>query len=90
MGGSQAEGSPFRKGKTQLGEILVTPIDDRDNRAALTLRIAFSVIDTCLDDQMHGALYGRLPFAKIGFGVLGQIGLQFYIRPVVQVDTCWP
>ena len=84
MGGSQAEGSPFRKGKTQLGEILVTPIDDRDNCAALTLGIAFSVIDTCLDDQMHGALYGRLPFAKIGFGVLGQIGLQFYIRPVVQ------
>jgi hypothetical protein len=25
----------------------------------------------------HGHLYGRLPFAKIGLGVLGQIGCSF-------------
>ena len=56
VGGSQAEGSPFREGKTQLGEILVAPIDCRDNCAAVTLGLAFSVIDTCLDDQTHGVL----------------------------------
>jgi len=39
---------------------------------------------------MHGVLYGRLPFAKDDAGVLGTDRLQFYIRPVVQADTCWP
>ena len=41
-------------------------------------------------DYVHIALYGRLPFAKGDFGVLGQIGCSSISGLFVQVEPCWP
>jgi hypothetical protein len=50
---------PAFRGPEQLGQ-WVTQGDDGDTRKKF--------------GKGHVDLYGRLPFAKIGFGVLGQIG----------------
>lgn len=47
-------GTLLSKGKTHRRHILIAPIDDGDNRAAVTIGGALSVITTCLDSHPHG------------------------------------
>jgi hypothetical protein len=63
-GARQAKGLPFHEGQTRLGEIQVAPIQRRDNRAAVTLGVVFSVIEPCFNDQTHGVLWSWIGSPK--------------------------
>lgn len=93
---AQPAGSPLCEAKTQLGETLVAPIDRRDKHAVGTLGLAFSVSDTCLDDQTHvrsGRRSGRQNSrSELSFNELRNVPSAWepptVLHALVGIDNC--